>query len=296
MGCSKSKYAGTNDIVKCNRLRLAASSSIPLPNYWSVTDAEGSHRKCVACESADPSELTNLQVLFDKTRLKDSLHRLKIERVVRVEDSEFWDEYKRSITYILDTRSAEEKFLNDETAIAHTVSGSIEELPLTTRCLPEAYSHRLHRGANETYLFHATSRKAADAIIAEDFKTNLSGKANGQVLGRGVYLAESAAFSDEYAVKGPSGFFCMLVVRAVLGKVHATSRYTKMRGRKLVFTTRTSKLVREGKCDSVLGDRKKANTRGIREYCVANSTQLYPEYLVLYSREKLPDEWAQKKA
>jgi len=153
--------------------------------------------------------------------------------------------------------------------------------------LPEAYKGRLSTAANETYLWHATPRAAAEKIVAQDFKTSKSGSANGQVLGKGVYLAESASLSDEYAVKGPQGRYCMLLVRSVLGKVHATRRFSKWRGKKLVMTTFTTKLVKAGECDSVLGDRSLANRKGVREYCVANNTQLYPEYLILYNRQDL---------
>ncbi|CAJ1389166.1 unnamed protein product [Effrenium voratum] len=44
-------------------------------------------------------------------------------------------------------------------------------------------------------------------------------------------------------------------------------------------------VVKEGKFDSVLGDRKFAFNTDAREYCVSNTGQLYPEYMCLYSRQ-----------
>jgi len=262
-----------------NKKRLAASSTLPFPSYWSVRDEGTDHRRVVECGKDEPAELTAVQAFMDATLYPDAKYHLKVQRVIRVEDSDMWDEHRRSITYITDTRHPEELFQNDGTHLAKTKSGHLQLIPLTTRCLPEYFTGRMYRDANETYLWHATKRAAAESIIQNDFKVR---KQSPQVLGKGVYFAESPTLSDKYAVVGPSGFYCMLLVRVVLGKVDATRHVSRFKGKKLVFTTHTTKMVRKGICDSVVLERPYNNTR---EYCVANNTQLYPEYLILYSRE-----------
>jgi len=277
MGCGSSS---AKEHTALNPKRIAVESSIAFPSYWAI--GESLTRKCTKCEVSEPNEMAALQELMDKTLLADSGKRLVVEFAMRIEDSHMWDDYRRAITYISDVRGKEVA----ETAgtLTTTKSGHLEEMPLTTRNLPQAYKGRLVADANETYLWHATPRAAAEKIVKEDFQTHMAGSANGQVLGRGIYLAESCSLADEYACKGPQGRYCMLLCRSVLGKVHATRRFSRWRGKKLVMTTFTTKLVKAGECDSVLGDRGLANRKGVREYCVANNTQLYPEYLILYNR------------
>jgi hypothetical protein len=287
--CAKSKAPEQDPI---NPKRIGVDSSLPCPNYWFEQDLDTHFRKLVKCEVEDKDELVALQELMDKTAVSEpGKHhpKLQIEWVVRVEDWHMWDEYRRSISYIADIRGDAACASNNADVLATTISGTAEKVPLTTRCLPKSWAGRLEGEANEAYLWHATPRAIAEKIQEHDFDTHKSGTANGQVLGRGIYLAESPSLSDEYAVKGPQGRYCMLLVRAVLGKVHATRRFSKWRGKKLVMTTFTTKLVKKGECDSVIGDRALGNRKGIREYCVANNTQLYPEYLILYNRLEAVD-------
>jgi hypothetical protein len=286
MGCffGKAKEVGPEIHPK----RIGVDSDIPCPSYWQERDiTKEGFRKCVKCEKEEPDELAALQELMDNTLMPEpgqQPRRFQIEFAMRVEDWNMWDEYRRSISYISSIRGDEANGLNSDGVLSTTKSGTVETIPLTTRTLPKAFLDRLNPECNETYLWHATARKAAEKIVEDDFSTGHSGEANGQVLGRGVYLAESPSLSDQYAVKGPQGRYCMLLVRAVLGKVHSTRRFSRWRGKKLVMTTFTTKMVKKGECDSVLGDRTRQNRKGVREYCVANNTQLYPEYLILYNR------------
>lgn len=282
MGCG----ASVDEKSSLNPKRISVDSDLGFPDYWGEEDITKSHRKVVQCHETDLEEKKAIQELLDNTLLPSAQHRCVADVVLRVEDSHMWDEYKRSITYIADMRGDEANALNAGGALATTRSGTMEGLPLTTQKLPKAFQDRLAAEANETYLWHATPRKYAEMIIKDDFSTRGSGSANGQVLGKGIYLAESCSLSDEYAVPGPvQGRYCMLLVRATLGKVHATRRFSKWRGKKLVMTTFTTRLVKAGECDSVLGDRERAGRAGVREYVVANREQLYPEYLILYNRE-----------
>lgn len=297
MGCgaSSGKYIENNEHERLNPKRISVDSDIPCPDYWRGQDLSTNFRHLVKCEVDDPGELAALQELMDNTLVHEPdkpVRRYVIDFAVRVEDWHMWDEYRRSLTYISDIRGDEANAMNHDGILSTTKSGTIESIPLTTARIPEAWKNRLYPAANESYLWHATSKEIAEMIQEENFSTVQSGTANGQVLGRGIYLAESPSLSDDYACKGPQGRYCMLLVRASLGKVYSTRRFSKWRGKKLVMTTFTSKLVKKGECDSVLGDRTLGNRKGIREYCVANETQLYPEYLILYNRLEASSAWS----
>ena len=60
----------------------------------------------------------------------------------------------------------------------------------------------LDREANEVHLFHGTNPEAADLIAKGDFKIDKAGSNRGTMFGPGVYLAENASKSDEYAKEG----------------------------------------------------------------------------------------------
>merc|ERR1719277_2951555 len=71
-----------------------------------------------------------------------------------------------------------------------------------TQALPQ-----LDRGTNEVWLFHGTTKEAAQGIAENDFRLDLTGSNAGTLYGKGIYLAENATKSDEYGEgpKGPAG-------------------------------------------------------------------------------------------
>ena len=64
----------------------------------------------------------------------------------------------------------------------------------------------LDKDVNEMYLFHGTNPVAADAIARNDFDMTKAGQARGTMFGPGIYLAENASKSDEYAKEGDGIF------------------------------------------------------------------------------------------
>jgi len=130
---------------------------------------------------------------------------------------------------------------------------------------------------NEFYLFHGTSPKAAAAITAGDFRIDLAGSNAGTLYGRGIYFAECSSKSDEYAQEDERQFNPMLVCRVTLGRVLYTDEEYPNTGALIQSCTR-------GGHHSVLGDREK--TRGtFREMIIYDSEQVYPEFLVWYTRQ-----------
>jgi len=148
-------------------------------------------------------------------------------------------------------------------------------------------SRTLEEGINEVYLWHGTSYDAVRSIFDKDFM--VAAKAHTGLFGKGLYFAESCAKADEYSsdarhVKGwyatddsksriaeGSPIRGMLLCRIVLGKV---------------------KLVRESGDDGNLGDGSHDSLVAVRdghrrEFVLAHIDSVFPEFGVLYSRDRM---------
>jgi hypothetical protein len=192
-----------------------------------------------------------------------------VRRVIRVEDSSMWKRYLNRREEIKAKRESDPAsqditppVLTNQIAGAH---GEVLE-PLDT-------SPHL----SEVYLWHGTAVRTALAIAQDDFNIDLAGCGAGTMYGRGAYLAESCTKADEYSKDEPGGYYdgiyAMLLVRATLGKFyHTTTRDPE-----------ASQKVLSGEFDCTLGDRA-ASVNTYREFVIYNTDQLYPEYIVLYSR------------
>ncbi|CAE7556957.1 Tiparp, partial [Symbiodinium necroappetens] len=188
-----------------------------------------------------------------------------VRRVIRVEDSRMWKRFMRKRDQIRRNRSSSIEQVEPPVC----TSGLVKDQPGTFNPLDE--------GLNEFYLWHGTHVRAALSIAHEDFRIDMAGSNAGTMYGRGCYLAENCTKADEYARDEPHGYyegvFALLLCRVCMGKfLYTTDRY-EAAGDK----------VKSGEFDSTVGDRtKKANT--FREFVVYNADQVYPEYVVLYSR------------
>merc|ERR1712224_1165758 len=130
---------------------------------------------------------------------------------------------------------------------------------------------------NEVYLWHGTSVRKALSIAAADFRIDLAGTSTGSMYGSGVYLAESSTKCDEYAKDDPGGYYegirAIVLCRVAMGKFF----YTKERDEKAADKSKS------GEYDSTMGDRR-ASAKTFREFVVYDVDQVYPEYVILYSR------------
>ena len=103
----------------------------------------------------------------------------------------------------------------------------------------------LDENVNEAYLFHGTTPESAQSIARDVFRVDRAG--TGAMFGKGVYLAENASKSDEYAKEGSGvyvGLCAMLLCRCALGQVLTVSEKGDMQER-----------LRQGGWDSLCGDR-----------------------------------------
>lgn len=193
----------------------------------------------------------------------------KVRRVVRVEDSGMWGRYENKRDQIRRQRARKGQMPLDQL-----------DPPVLTDEVADRHSQSfdpLDNTLNEVYLWHGTNVRTALAIAQDDFRVDLAGSNVGTMYGRGCYLAESITKADEYAFDEPGGYyggvFAVLLCRVVLGRFYYTQDRDEEAGSQ----------VRRGDYDSTVGDRaKKLGT--FREFVVYNSDEVYPEYIVLYSR------------
>jgi hypothetical protein len=206
----------------------------------------------------------------------------RVRRVIRVEDSRMWSNYvdrRNAIRYrrhdSLPLPAPEPKAKTDEIAHQH----------------PEVFEP-LDSGINELYLWHGTDVRKALSIAQTDFDLAKVGKggagSGGGMYGPGAYFAESSTKADEYAKDEPGGYyegvFALLLCRVCMGRYY----YTTGRDDQVAAHVRGNG-EGEGEYDSVFGDRE-ASARTFREFVVYDSAALYPEYVVLYTREHQRDD------
>eukprot|EP00930_Biecheleria_cincta_P027321 TRINITY_DN19198_c0_g2_i2.p1 TRINITY_DN19198_c0_g2~~TRINITY_DN19198_c0_g2_i2.p1 ORF type:complete len:911 (-),score=114.29 TRINITY_DN19198_c0_g2_i2:7-2739(-) len=188
-------------------------------------------------------------------------------RVVHNEDSKMWKRYCDKRAHIKDRRSGD----------------SIRQFDpaLLTAQFAERYSKDLgilDSEINECFLWHGTSVRAALKIAQNDYRLDLAGSSTGTMYGNGIYLAESCTKSDEYAkCDNPGGYyddvFAMLLCRVCMGRLYYTTKRDPTAGDRIT----------DGSHDSTCGDRSAvANT--FREFVVYDTDQIYPEYILFYSR------------
>mmetsp|Transcript_46757 Transcript_46757/g.99911 ORF Transcript_46757/g.99911 Transcript_46757/m.99911 type:complete len:591 (-) Transcript_46757:83-1855(-) len=177
------------------------------------------------------------------------------------------------------------------------------EQPMETRSV--VTSGRDFEGAapdeavNEWYLFHGSSWEKCRSICQTNFRLALAGSgatwkdagsAKGTPLyGFGIYFAERVTKADEYsdAVPAAEGF---LVPESASGDPYCVLLCRVLGGRTNVVTSNEIEVdklrsdVFEGPYNSVLGDRVTSLGKPYREIVVYDKDQVFPEFLLVYSR------------
>ncbi|CAK9090473.1 unnamed protein product [Durusdinium trenchii] len=130
----------------------------------------------------------------------------------------------------------------------------------------------------EVWLWHGTGKEGAAGITDTDFDMGRAGSAAGTMFGRGLYFAESCMKSDEYTKADERDWYPLILCRVTCGRLFYCDWKSP--------SDHKEKL--EDACHHegfhcVLGDREKV--RGTyREFIVFDNDQVYPEYIVWYSR------------
>lgn len=145
----------------------------------------------------------------------------------------------------------------------------LEELD-TEDCIS---AENLDSTINEMFLWHGTSREAAEAIIASGFRIPRGERAaHGKRFGEGAYFAEDLSKSLTYTTP-EDGVHYVLLCRTLCGELFYTEERNKVSAH--------VDAKREGK-DSVLAN---PEGNGPREFIVLEESQVYPEFIV---KMKLP--------
>jgi len=189
-----------------------------------------------------------------------------VRRVIRVEDSSLWQAYVNKRDLIREKRKGEAIHPFDPPCMTDAVVDQSGQVLAA-----------LDREINEVYLWHGTFVRSALSIAQDDFRIDLAGSNAGTMYGRGVYMAESSTKADEYAKDEPRGYYkgiyVVILCRVVMGKMYYTTQRDEDAGDRF----------KQGETDSTMGDRAKgAGT--FREFVVYDNDQVYPEYVLLYSR------------
>lgn len=235
-------------------------------------------------ETSDhPSTVTRDRKTITKNPLAP---RLKVEEVLHVENTENY----------LNFISRREKITADIKALpSGTMAGDAhgafsEHWDVKTRqvSLKGVWRHPeepVDEGINECWLWHGTSEAGVSGITDTDFDMGRAGSAAGSMFGRGLYFAESSLKADEYTRADSRGWSPMLMCRVVLGRVNYCNHAKPWELQTELEKSCGAFTGAPGGFHSVIGDREAV--RGtFREFVVFDSDQVYPEYIVWYSRER----------
>lgn len=252
-----------------------------LPSYWTNQDLKEHFRQ--RCDvSAESREL--FQVLLDNTfrtrstrdRQGKMPRRLRLMKCHRVEDSSMWS------SYLLRLARLRAKWSRCTSISEHYTAGQdspdAQAGDVCTHQPLGGFVHRLDATLNEFYLMHGTSPDGALGITDSGFRLDLTGSHAGTMFGNGAYFAECSSKADEYSSAGEGiyeGVYAMLLCRVCCGQMLRMLRPDPALVQQAIATEQAS---------AVLGDRE-ASVGTYREFVVFDSSQVYPEYVILYERE-----------
>jgi hypothetical protein len=251
------------------------------PPYWSkVKDMNAQiWERCEVDKATRKAVQDIVQKTWAKKTTRDrgfaKVQKMKVVQVVRNENAFLWSEYDAKRKEIEKVCMRREDFVGYTVKTESLSGGDFDKDVLKKRMM------------NEHYLFHGTKPSATDSICEKAFNVNLAGGNKGTLYGPGVYLAESSSKADEYAEgdqDGPyKGLYAMLLCRAACG----VCLYCDDVRPKVDYLI--SECVEHKRSHCVLGDREKVRDT-YREFVIFDSTQIYPEYLVIYRHEDVEEE------
>jgi hypothetical protein len=185
--------------------------------------------------------------------LQASMPSVSVRRCVRVEDKSLWIKYAQRRAAVR----------------AKNPPSFKEKQPETLDHIDYSANTTLDKSVNEVWLFHGTSEDAAKAIASTDFR--LPGGAGN--FGKGLYFAEKAAKSNDYARANSAGEKVMMLCRVILGNIYKMSGTDQQAEKKVLGTN----------YDSLIGISPSwVSMPGAREFLVYDNSLCYPEYIMFY--------------
>lgn len=242
--------------------------TVPIPPYWKDPDVAAGRKpqSLVICEQ---EEVENLQDMFDHT-FKRVLTR---DRVYEYQSST-----NEEMPYRLEVVHA---FRSENAALYQKFAERSAEYkggtPAKAKTLGAGKLINSRLGEGEAYLAHGTNPSSAVSILKNGFRLENAGKATGTMFGYGVYLAEAASKSDEYARDDNGGTFpgllAILMCRSLIGNPYVVQDPGDAVGP-----------AKAAGMDSIIGDREtKVGT--YREFVFFDERQVMPEFAVIYRRQ-----------
>jgi hypothetical protein len=215
-------------------------------------------------------------------------------KILQVQSESLWQGYSwQRVRITIDSTKA---------SVPNELSLHLKKYPFKTTVLDSS--------VNEVYLFHGTTREIAEVIASRGFDTRMgsqlvTNKINNGMFGSGVYLAENFSKSNQYVAcplcSGNSishvqscnctsqdieraGGYVMIVARVLMGDSHICIKYDES-----VYKGKDGPPLKpDGKpYDSIFAEGQE-NFPGhhlkYREFVVYESSQVYPEFLIYYTR------------
>lgn len=258
------------------------------PDYWKIPEVI--HDKTMVQKAApcDQEEIQSLQDLMDQT-FKRILTRDRVYEYQAQSDEEM--PYHLEVIHAFRSENVrlEKRF---QERVGDYKGGSLEDIKVKTKIDGCAAFINSRLGEGEAYLFHGTNPSSSMNILRTGFSLDSAGKSTGTMFGYGIYLAECASKSDEYARDDGGNTFpqlmAMLVCKCLIGKAHVVQEPGD-------HCTEA----KQQKADCVIGDRE-AKVGTYREFIFFDEAQVVPEYTVIYRRnynvEKAPAKLRKKTA
>eukprot|EP00929_Paragymnodinium_shiwhaense_P069830 TRINITY_DN35261_c0_g2_i1.p1 TRINITY_DN35261_c0_g2~~TRINITY_DN35261_c0_g2_i1.p1 ORF type:complete len:2747 (-),score=615.84 TRINITY_DN35261_c0_g2_i1:144-8384(-) len=280
------RTCGLHDLAQ----QAATAASGLLPEGWAKGEGKLEMLKKVA--ESDTVLIARIQQLMDATyrgwgrmgpdcvtrdrkfKTKNPLgQRLKVEQVIHVENASNYLSFatrkadiKKALAGVPDAEKTRDWNFRTHAVSLQGVKGFDED--------------PIDKGINECWLWHGTGEAGVKGITDADFDMVRAGSATGSMFGRGLYFAESCMKADEYTQKDSRGFLPVLLCRVVLGRCnHCDARHPADLSSELEASCKS------GEYHSVIGDRE-AVVGTYRELIVFDNDQVYPEFVIWYSREE----------
>eukprot|EP00928_Gymnodinium_smaydae_P037957 TRINITY_DN26287_c0_g1_i1.p1 TRINITY_DN26287_c0_g1~~TRINITY_DN26287_c0_g1_i1.p1 ORF type:complete len:1787 (+),score=425.39 TRINITY_DN26287_c0_g1_i1:139-5499(+) len=255
-----------------------------LPGEWAFKGSKSlAVRKLVV---TDPTVVACMQRMVDETfmgwggmghatatrdRRNPLATKLKVEEVVHIRNAENYLGYCRRRDEIAAEFAACDPDERDKDWDIKTKRVSLKGVHIH-------HDDPVDPSINEYWLWHGTGKQGADGITDTDFDMERAGKFAGSMFGRGLYFAESCMKSDEYTRPDDRGWNPLLLCRVVCGRM----KYCDVRDPPRIRDELEAACMGGG-YHCVLGDREKVR-KTFRELIVFDNDQVYPEYIVWYSR------------
>eukprot|EP00931_Biecheleriopsis_adriatica_P032634 TRINITY_DN19023_c1_g1_i17.p1 TRINITY_DN19023_c1_g1~~TRINITY_DN19023_c1_g1_i17.p1 ORF type:complete len:4010 (-),score=873.77 TRINITY_DN19023_c1_g1_i17:154-12183(-) len=209
-----------------------------------------------------------------RDRRNPMVRELQVEEVIHIANPENWLGYSRK-------REEIRKKLATLDPAERDLDWDIKSQRVSLKGVKLHPVEPIDKSINEAWMWHGTGKDAATGITDTDFDLSRAGSAVGTMFGRGLYFAESCMKSDEYTKLDERGWCPLILSRVTCGRMYYcdAKRPFDITDELEAACHRTT-----GEYHCVLGDREKVR-RTFREFIVFDNDQVYPEYIVWYSRK-----------